>query len=54
MASCLDTTRSQVVIPNVEIGGSAAEKYDMERVAVELCGKVTGDTGRDEGAERRK
>jgi hypothetical protein len=48
---------SQVVIPHVEIGGRAAEKYDMEHMAVELGGIVTGDTGdtgRDEGTERRK
>ena len=45
VASCLDTPRSQGVIPQVEISESVAEKDAMERAAIELGGMDTGDTG---------
>jgi hypothetical protein len=48
VVSRLDTTRSQVVIPHVEISDSETEKDAMERVAIELGGTVIGDTGGEE------
>jgi hypothetical protein len=54
VVSRLDTTRSCVVVPDVEIGGTAVEEDVIERVAIELGGTVTGDTGSDEGTESTK
>jgi hypothetical protein len=45
VASSLDTTRIQVVISHVEIGGRVAEEDAMERVAIELGITFAGDTG---------
>jgi hypothetical protein len=51
VASRLYAAWSRVIVPQVEIGGSVAEKDALERVAMELGGMVNGDMRGDEGTE---